>query len=176
MEAVNFIDMIGKKFGRLLVVSRDRNNKDGRTRWKCKCDCGNEKTVNGKDLRRGMTKSCGCYHREIIRNNLVGKKFGRFLVIKEAERKTNDRNLVYLCKCDCGNEKEVKGGSLVFGSTKSCGCYNKERVRESILPKHGTSSEAWKIYSVNKHQAKKRKLSFDITLNEFLEISKMNCF
>lgn len=53
------IDLTGKRFGKLVVVSRAENI--GReVAWNCKCDCGNETIVRGNCLRRGSTKSCGC--------------------------------------------------------------------------------------------------------------------
>ena len=58
------IDMIGKKFNRLTIVSRAAN--DGtRAVWNCICECGNEVAVQGKKLRSGHTKSCGCYRRDV---------------------------------------------------------------------------------------------------------------
>ena len=57
------IDMIGKKFNRLTIVSRAAN--DGtRAVWNCVCDCGNTLSVQGKKLRSGHTKSCGCIRKE----------------------------------------------------------------------------------------------------------------
>lgn len=55
------LQLIGKKFGMLTVIERAESNKEGRSMWLCKCDCGNLVTVLGKDLRRGHTSSCGCY-------------------------------------------------------------------------------------------------------------------
>ena len=53
------IDLSGQKFGRLLVLERAENH--GRqTYWKCRCDCGNIKEINGAKLKNGHTKSCGC--------------------------------------------------------------------------------------------------------------------
>lgn len=58
--------MISKRFGRLVVLERIEE-KQGKT-WKylCKCDCGNEIIVLGDSLRSGGTKSCGCYHNELL--------------------------------------------------------------------------------------------------------------
>lgn len=36
--------------------------------FECECDCGNKKTVQGHRLKQGITKSCGCYYREIFEN------------------------------------------------------------------------------------------------------------
>lgn len=53
-------DMTGLRFGLLVVLCEDGRTKDGKARWKCKCDCGKFTTVTGKHLRKEETKSCGC--------------------------------------------------------------------------------------------------------------------
>ena len=58
------IDMIGKKFNRLTIVSR-ADNEGTRAAWNCIWDCGNTTIVNGKQLRTGHTSSCGCYRKEV---------------------------------------------------------------------------------------------------------------
>lgn len=58
------VDLTGKKFGRLTVVSRAENSKGGKSRWLCRCECGNECVVHGSSLKSGNTKSCGCIRRE----------------------------------------------------------------------------------------------------------------
>lgn len=50
---IRFNDLTGKRFGKLVVISREPNDKYGRTMWKCKCDCGNESVVLGKRLTKG---------------------------------------------------------------------------------------------------------------------------
>ena len=57
---MRFIDLTGKTFGRLTVISRvvDKNSKA--TKWLCRCECGNECVVHAGSLRGGHTKSCGC--------------------------------------------------------------------------------------------------------------------
>lgn len=61
-----------------------------------------------------------------MKYNLEGQKFGRLLVIKEAGR-TPGRQVVWECKCDCGNKINVRGQDLRNDHTKSCGCYKKEK-------------------------------------------------
>jgi hypothetical protein len=70
-------------------------------------------------------------------NNLIGKKFGRLIPIKYMGKDKLDRPL-WLCRCACGNEKEIRTQSLVSGNTKSCGCIKKEMVGQKNL-KHGHS-------------------------------------
>ena len=56
-------NLTGEKFGRLTVIER-AENKNNRTTWLCKCECGNETIVEGFCLKHGTTKSCGCLRRE----------------------------------------------------------------------------------------------------------------
>lgn len=65
-----FIDLTGKRFGRLIVICEapKRRAENGRSQrmWLCQCDCGKQKEVFGENLRCGKTLSCGCLHKEII--------------------------------------------------------------------------------------------------------------
>ena len=53
---------------------------------------------------------------------LIGKKFERLTVIKRTYPNSKDGHKMYLCRCDCGKEKIIRGRSLKNGDTKSCGC------------------------------------------------------
>lgn len=68
------LDLTGQKFGRLTVIERKENSKNGTARWLCKCECGNYVVVLSSMLKSGRTKSCGCYMRETISN--IRKKHG----------------------------------------------------------------------------------------------------
>jgi hypothetical protein len=59
---VKLVDLTGKVFGRLTVLERSFY-KNGRVYWKCECSCGNIAHINGKDMKSGHTKSCGCLGR-----------------------------------------------------------------------------------------------------------------
>ena len=64
-----FDDLTGQRFGRLVVLERveDHVLSGGYSypKWRCVCDCGNEIDVLAKRLKSNMTKSCGCYRREV---------------------------------------------------------------------------------------------------------------
>lgn len=56
-------DITGNRYGRLTVLSKAPPvNK--RTKWLCKCDCGNTVIVGGQDMKSGRTQSCGCIRLE----------------------------------------------------------------------------------------------------------------
>lgn len=58
-------DLTGQVFGQLTVVGRNpENTVCKRPRWDCLCSCGNSHTVSGACLRKGNTRSCGCYQKE----------------------------------------------------------------------------------------------------------------
>lgn len=68
--------------------------------------------------------------------DLTGKKFGRLTVLK-IDKKVR-RSYYWLCKCDCGTLKSIKGSHLKDGKIVSCGCYQKE-LATILGTKHGMS-------------------------------------
>ena len=62
------LDLTGKTFGNLLVVEKDLNNTTNRSKWLCKCICGNTLSVRSNSLKTGNTKSCDCVGKEKIIN------------------------------------------------------------------------------------------------------------
>ena len=71
--------------------------------------------------------------------DLTGQPFGRLIVIREAGR-AKDGKVLWLCKCDCGREKVVRGSCLTRRNkpTVSCGCWNEEKKI-----KHGCWHKTW---------------------------------
>lgn len=143
MSTKTFTDLTGYTFGRLTVIGQDGKNKEGRRMWKCKCECGNYKSVLEKCLKNGHTKSCGCYNKkrtsEVSLKDLTGMTFGKLTV----EHRVDDyvspsgRHLVkWNCKCSCGNVVDVTACQLNTGKTLSCGCLKIEKITE-IATKHG---------------------------------------
>ena len=59
--------MIGQKYGRLTVLSKAGTNYNGHI-YECLCECGNKKIIEGKSIRNGLTKSCGCIRSEYVSN------------------------------------------------------------------------------------------------------------
>jgi len=60
-------DVIGKRFGLLVVLKFKGFDKQGNAKYLCKCDCGAGKIVNGHSLKWGNAISCGCYRRSLYR-------------------------------------------------------------------------------------------------------------
>lgn len=76
--------------------------------------------------------------------DVAGQRFGRLVALEPVGR-TKAGYIIWRCKCDCGNEKEVSIKDLGRG-TSSCGCYSKE-VHDKIRTKHGKSRS--RIYCVH---------------------------
>lgn len=60
------INLVGQKFGRLVVVTEWGKDNDGGVAWMCLCDCGEYVVIKGPLLRRSKSKSCGCLQRELL--------------------------------------------------------------------------------------------------------------
>lgn len=58
------MDMTGETFGRLVVIRRSPGPEKN-SYWICRCECGNVKRIMGLNMKRGLTKSCGCLNREL---------------------------------------------------------------------------------------------------------------
>lgn len=115
-------DLRGKKFGYLTPISYIKEN--GKVKWKCKCDCGNETVVISSNLSNGHTKSCGC----IMRENLVGEKFGELEVIELDKEKTKYGATYWKCKCSCGNIVSALASKLKSGRRKNCSGYAHDKI------------------------------------------------
>jgi hypothetical protein len=57
-------DLTGKRFGKLTALEYSGSTPDGRSLWKCLCDCGMTTLKRAQAMKRGGTQSCGC----IVRN------------------------------------------------------------------------------------------------------------
>lgn len=131
---------LGRRFGRLLVTGLSTRKHF----VNCVCDCGNRTSVYAYSLVNGDTTSCGCFQDEVRGKSTVGKRrhddlsgqrFGRLLVLSRGGL-TSSRGAKWLCRCECGTEKEIAASALTKGVVVSCGCLQKEKARE-LMNKHG---------------------------------------
>ena len=117
----NFIDIKGRRFCGLLVISQAPTIKE-HTYWICLCDCGRIYKVDGYKLRSGQVTHCSDTIHLI--DNIAGNTYG-YLYVKEFSKRENHRTF---WKCVCtydGNEIEVDSLALKSGRTKSCGHLHK---------------------------------------------------
>jgi len=101
MRGKNFINLTGQRFWKLLIESRALNDKQGRARFNCRCDCGTKTMSSGSDLRQGKAHSCGC----VRHDNAI--KTGKGNIIPLAKRfwkyVNKDGPMPTVCAKDFGN-------------------------------------------------------------------------
>jgi len=159
------VDLTGQRFGRLLAIERIYV-KYKRTKYKCVCDCGKPTIVEGTNLVRGKTRSCGCYEiecRESRYVDLTGRKFGKLLVLK---KNMIGKKSKYDCLCDCGNKTSVLGESLQSGGTTSCGCNH--HLEYGLAAKN-------LLFGDYRRHAKRRGMIFDLAFKDFISLCEKKC-
>jgi len=116
---------IGMRFGQLTVLDLFRNPKGG-MKCRCRCDCGNMTEVYWHNVKAGRTKSCGCREEANRRKykDITGQRFGKLTVLSPTKERRSG-NVVWKCRCDCGNLYYQSGRNLVRGFSKHCGCEKK---------------------------------------------------
>lgn len=168
----NFIDETGNRYGRLTVLERATNNRDGSAQWVCQCGCGNKHTVPGISLRSGNTKSCGCLHPSRLVNE-IGNRYGRLVVLKRAKAPNGQREAYWLCQCDCSKTTIVRGSILRNGTTQSCGCLRDDVARAMARPEGAAAAR--KVYGNYKRNAKERGLAWALSEEQFLDLTSCLC-
>jgi hypothetical protein len=154
----------GKRFGKLLVIKEVEERVGGSVKWECACDCGKKVFPNTSRLLKSGVISCG----QCTKNDLVNKKFGRLTVIKFLN-KIKGTDKVWLCKCDCGNDVEVKSSLLKSGGVRSCGCLRIIYTDETDVTKKY-------IFNRYKGSAKRKGRKFELSFENFLILISNKCY
>lgn len=163
------VDIKDQRFGYLTVLERDMSKIGRNACWICQCDCGNVISVRGDRLRSGRTKSCGCLQKEIASKqriiDLTNQKFGHLTVLKQDLSK-DDKNIYWICQCECGNIVSIRGDHLRYNNTTSCGCINSkgENKIKEILSALNVSFIQQKTFNNLKY---KSNLRFDFFLPDY---------
>lgn len=94
---------------------------------------------------------------------LTGKKFGMLTALRRTGKFTPARQHIWECICDCGKISETRVGNLTSGRSKSCGCLQRRKGKDSPQWKHGLSqqrgTEEYKIYQRQKFDKHKYNLT-----------------
>lgn len=134
--AIKRIDLTNHRFGKLVVEEMLYGYKtfpNSKPRTYCKCDCGNTKIILVSNLKKGITKSCGCLEKSSRYDrvhfiDLTGQKFGKLTVINKEPGKASNGSALWNCLCECGNYRIVSAGDLRRGHFTHCGCENFKSV------------------------------------------------
>lgn len=95
-------DMAGQRFSRLTVLRMIGLSDSGECRWSAVCDCGETTIASGRNLPRGLVKSCGCLRKETIvsRSLTHGEKPRKGMTREYSARKS--------MKARCTNNRKVR--------------------------------------------------------------------
>jgi hypothetical protein len=77
--------------------------------------------------------------------DLSGKKYGRLIVLHR-EGKDNQGNVMWKCRCDCGEINSVRGYALKNGSATSCGCLASELTKKRSTTHGMTNTPEYNIW------------------------------
>jgi 5-methylcytosine-specific restriction endonuclease McrA len=152
-------------FGKLKVISSCENvhNKPG---VKCICECNNYYKIEGYKLLSKLVRSCGCDRPSYN----VGDTVKNILILRKiAKEDLNEKqsSVTFLCKCFCGKEFKYTKRQFRTNIKISCGCLNED-----------CETDPWKIaYGLKIYDNDyRRKLDFELNLDEFTILSKQNCY
>lgn len=134
--------------------------------------CGKEFTLKYNSIKQTYC-SYSCSVRDRY-DDLTGKKFNR-LYVKECIGSDERGKRLWKCKCDCGNEIITNSYALTHNHTMSCGCYNKEIVSTIRKKDRGVASFN-ALYANYVMNAKKRGHVFELSKEQFKELTSSNCF
>lgn len=116
------------------------------------------------------------------KQDLIGKRFGRLLVINYYGRvpypmdKNHKTQPAWICNCDCGKKVIKTSRALLHDGTKSCRCLQKEigsvNGRKNIKP----STFINRYYKIYVYQAKRKGISWNLTIKEFTNYILQDCY
>lgn len=167
------INEIGNRYGKLVVIKEGKgytSPSGGKHKtWLCKCDCGNLVDVVGTSLRKGLTKSCGCLHKELIsqhwEDKILNRDYPNLKVLKRIDSTNEMSN--WLCQCKFCNNTFILPTSRLQTS-QGCGCQTTSSgVRKilDLLNKNNISYTTEKTFNTCIFPKTNRKARFDFWVN-----------
>jgi hypothetical protein len=179
----------GDMLGKFTVKSSEFNEARKKYIYTALCDCGTE--VHGesdaiKKKRYCTNPKCRFSraarpHTLTAKNDITGKKFGRLTVIRPTEYRASGA-IVWETKCDCGKTYLATHKNMRYGNVVSCGCYFKELVaskefRDKIKGKRKNLLTAFNtLMRLYKRSAKEREYEFNLSEEDFYELTKGSCY
>ena len=135
LEQANSLgDLTGKTYGELTVLHRaERQRRNGGVWWTCRCGCGNLYDASASSLATGRRTHCsdpGHHPKNFAHADITGKRFYRLTALYPLESRGDRGNVMWHCRCDCGNEVDLSYNNLVYCNTRSCGCQKKEHDKK----------------------------------------------
>ena len=146
-------DRIGKKYGALTALSMAGKSDAGAFLWECECECGKHIILPAKLLERGIVKDCGCGRGIKPKyKDLTGQRKGQLTVLHATDKRDCKGSVIWICRCDCGNEIEMSESDFVFGGSVSCGCVRQQRWDETSLSDYLTFVDGTCVEALSKRK------------------------
>lgn len=129
----------------VLGIHNPRVNSHGEILWDCICpSCGEVVAQTYYILNSHRVKGCKNCRGKNAATDITGQRFGRLTALKYVGS-NKGQGAIWRCKCDCGNEVDVKKNCLMTGGTRSCGCLNRENL---LSPKRDLTGEQFGFLKV----------------------------
>lgn len=170
---MNALNLIGKRYGKLLVVEPLYVFK--KRSWFCICDCGENTVVVTNNLENNSTKSCGCLRRKRVTLE-NGTTFNEWTVIGSTVVRSGEKNRTYFeVRCSCGNTSSTTYERLSTGRTRKCrSCVNLEKNPEKLTKQQRRPiSDYYKRYLF---RANKSSMEINLVQEDFENLVFQNCY
>jgi len=113
----------------------------------------------------------------MVKLDITNQKFGRLIAEYCTDRKDNNGNYFWRCRCDCGNYVDVVTFRLRNGHTKSCGCIKAENAsklgKSNKLPDNKAALN--RLYYNYRRSAAIRNLEFSLSKRYFIKLITEPC-
>jgi hypothetical protein len=109
----------------------------------------------------------------------TGKRFNHLTILHLSRTRGKGKHALWLCRCDCGNLKELSGHAVARSRVKTCGkCQYTEDLKALRVPNRPSriSSGQRGVYSRYVYSAVDRGLSWELTPEQLIELTQKNCF
>jgi hypothetical protein len=171
-------DLIGKRFGKLLVTEKLPPNTVGTTRWLCKCDCGKHKRWSGPQLLKGIVSSCGCDWKSFLPNTKASNKAQYYKCIpltylKQVEHGARVRGIGFSLPVEDAYEVyEKQQGKCVLSGIPLTFHHKDSKLKLASLDRIDSSVPYTKenVQWLHKHI---NHMKADFTQSEFIEYCKL---
>ena len=120
---------IGEKINELTLISPTDYRDGTNVVWECLCSCGKKCYINTNNLN--TQKSCGHLLPTHLFKDITGETFGKLTALEPTLFRQN-QNVVWKCRCECGNICYKGSTYLISGTVQSCGCL-KSKGEEKII-------------------------------------------
>lgn len=124
VESIN--ELVGTEYRGFKIIHAKRENGRGYVFIECPI-CHKQKWIRKDTLDHHGVKSCGCLNKQTRFKpaEIKGQRSGRLVALEPLEERKNGE-VIWKCRCDCGNMTEVAASKLISGEIRSCGCLLKE--------------------------------------------------